>query len=395
MLLISLFLSALLTLGCSHSPLLAAGFQLKLNHNRHQYDSAAATAPHPHTAFPISIPTTVGILTSPCNDLCKRAELPTATSFLAASYVKLVEAAGARVVPVRVDKPWSEIEAVLDTVDMLLLPGGSATIAHGSTYYEVIKQLVSKVRREAQQTDRQQLMVVGFCLGMEAVLSAMANDTSLVSPVAGMVDVSLPVHWQDHASTSQQGSRPSLIRQPYNAQEQWAKLMAELPIAYHSHKQAVMLSSFNKAQFVGGDEVEVTAINYVNEQPVVPTRRPSDWSIDAVRVAHSPERPTYNEEDTAFVTAARAVNLGIHLSMYHPEKVSYEWSSSYKHLHPHDGELQYLAVMANSEMMLQTIAWAGSLARSAGLTTQYDYIDAYQAVDTRAFSDYQQVYFFE
>ncbi|KAE8279683.1 Gamma-glutamyl hydrolase [Larimichthys crocea] len=50
------------------------------------------------------------------------------TSYIAASYVKFLEAAGARVVPVMINKTAEEYKTLFNSINGILYPGGSASI---------------------------------------------------------------------------------------------------------------------------------------------------------------------------------------------------------------------------------------------------------------------------
>jgi len=58
------------------------------------------------------------------------------TSYIAASYVKWIESAGGRVVPLRYDAPVEETEALMKGLNGLLYPGGGASLDEGSAFYQ-------------------------------------------------------------------------------------------------------------------------------------------------------------------------------------------------------------------------------------------------------------------
>eukprot|EP00958_Prasinococcus_capsulatus_P029974 scaffold7830_cov376-Prasinococcus_capsulatus_cf.AAC.5 len=74
----------------------------------------------------------VGILSQPDEHLPEGA-----SSYIAASYVKLVEASGARAVPILCNATTAQLTNLFHSVNALLLPGGSASIAPGSPFREV------------------------------------------------------------------------------------------------------------------------------------------------------------------------------------------------------------------------------------------------------------------
>lgn len=62
----------------------------------------------------------IGILTLPNDGMYNL----TGTSYIDAGYVKWIEMGGARVVPLRIDHPWSELQYLVENLDGVLFTGG-------------------------------------------------------------------------------------------------------------------------------------------------------------------------------------------------------------------------------------------------------------------------------
>ena len=77
----------------------------------------------------------VGVLSQP--GLMQIDGVPANYSYIAASYVKFVEMAGARAVPIPYDAPADEITRIFQQVNGVLLPGGvqDLTPTHRTSYY--------------------------------------------------------------------------------------------------------------------------------------------------------------------------------------------------------------------------------------------------------------------
>ena len=59
------------------------------------------------------------------------------TTYIAASYVKYLESAGARVLPVFTDMPDIYYEKVFNYTNGLLIPGGDVSISDSGTVYSI------------------------------------------------------------------------------------------------------------------------------------------------------------------------------------------------------------------------------------------------------------------
>ena len=73
----------------------------------------------------------IGILAQECQpyfseELCS-------TSYIAASYVKYIESAGARVVPVLINQPEEYYQTIFDSTNGLLIPGGDVSLVDSGT----------------------------------------------------------------------------------------------------------------------------------------------------------------------------------------------------------------------------------------------------------------------
>lgn len=69
----------------------------------------------------------IGILTQAIREAWKD-DFPNKSTLLSASYVKFIESAGARVVPIHVGKNAEYYEMMFNKTNGLLLPGGNVTI---------------------------------------------------------------------------------------------------------------------------------------------------------------------------------------------------------------------------------------------------------------------------
>ncbi|XP_002006965.2 gamma-glutamyl hydrolase [Drosophila mojavensis] len=98
-----------------------------------------------------------------------------ATSYIAASYVKFVEGAGGRVVPIGTGHNRSYYEQLLKKINGLLLPGGATYFNETNGYGDAGEHLIAVAK---QLNDNGTYFPVwGTCLGMELLVFKMANNT--------------------------------------------------------------------------------------------------------------------------------------------------------------------------------------------------------------------------
>ncbi|OQR71829.1 gamma-glutamyl hydrolase A-like [Tropilaelaps mercedesae] len=94
------------------------------------------------------------------------------TSFIAASYVKWVEGAGARVLAIFLNKTEAYYNEVLNLVNGILFPGGAVHIDRDTGYGLPGRLLYKKV---LERNQKEFLPLWGTCSGMELILYAHLN----------------------------------------------------------------------------------------------------------------------------------------------------------------------------------------------------------------------------
>ena len=91
------------------------------------------------------------------------------TKYLPASYVKLVESVGARVVPIPFDAPQEHIETLFRSVNGIIFPGGDADFTPGTLFYDNAKFIYDLVIQANDAGDY--FPLIGICQGMEVRLA--------------------------------------------------------------------------------------------------------------------------------------------------------------------------------------------------------------------------------
>eukprot|EP00935_MAST-01C_sp_MAST-1C-sp1_P000731 g731.t1 len=119
----------------------------------------------------------IGILTQPLNTEIGNSSKSN-TTYIAASYVKFVESAGARAAPVHFDAPDAEIKTLLKSLNGLLMPGGGADITNSSRFGQATKSIwefVLEINRAGTP-----FPVHGTCMGFQQLAVLAAESDSVI-----------------------------------------------------------------------------------------------------------------------------------------------------------------------------------------------------------------------
>ena len=169
----------------------------------------------------------IGILSQPGDPATGR------DSYIAASYVKFVEASGARVVPFFHDAPTEETDARFAAVNGILIPGGAARLSPGHTFFDVAARVLD-LATDANLKQKQHFPVFAICLGFEALGVHLSGNSSLLSNFDAE-DTAAPLYFTEAAEKSRLfGSMPRKVRES----------LASKPFARESHSWGISLASF-------------------------------------------------------------------------------------------------------------------------------------------------------
>lgn len=117
--------------------------------------------------------------------------------YLAASYVKYLEAAGARVVPVNYYATAAQLDTMLRSVNGVLFPGGGSSFPSSAQYvYDKVK-----VMNDAGDF----FPLWGTCMGFQWLLIAQSRDQDVLDPKHGQMDsynLSIPLELTSTAMDS-------------------------------------------------------------------------------------------------------------------------------------------------------------------------------------------------
>jgi gamma-glutamyl hydrolase len=229
----------------------------------------------------------IGILTIPTDysEPVFRYELP-------ASYVKWVEAAGGRVVPIPYDLEPVDFEALLLQLNGALLTGGDIDLhvadetGPDDVYTAAARRLYDHALLAAQTDELWPLW--GTCMGFEVIGMIASNNNTVLSNMDAW-DESLRL------GITPQGLRSKMLTHGHDAEYVQLKLMTE-PLTLNNHHQGILPSVFDDPVNFGNLATDFTVV-----------------ALDADRAG------------LPFVSAYEHVTAPVLAVQFHPEKV-FEWT---------------------------------------------------------------------
>ncbi|KAM3592932.1 uncharacterized protein V6R79_001958 [Siganus canaliculatus] len=207
---------------------------------------------------------------------------PNQTAYIAASYVKYLEAAGARVVPVMINQTQDEYKKLFNSINGILYPGGGVSIV--SSGYERAAKIFYELAIEANKRG-DYFPIWGTCLGFEQLMYLTSGDSVLSH--TNTSGVLLPLKFTDEAKDSRlfQGFPADLIQD-----------LASKPITENSHQWSLGTLTYN------------TNEKLKRFYKVLSTN--TDGTIEFVSTVEAYDYPFYGTQ-------------------WHPEKNAFEWTKPY------------------------------------------------------------------
>lgn len=172
---------------------------------------------------------------------------------LVASYVKYVEAAGARVIPVRYNWSRSKLRKVFGLINGLLLPGGAADLhPNKHQFFRSVSYMFQLAEESNQRGER--FPIWGTCLGWEAMAVLVAGNYSVLSD-------SGPFNQPGNAASILAADRKSRLLR--DLPESLFKQLSRQEVVFYAHELGVTLQAFRqhiaKANSPNGDCWHVVA----------------------------------------------------------------------------------------------------------------------------------------
>ncbi|XP_068236494.1 gamma-glutamyl hydrolase-like [Palaemon carinicauda] len=214
--------------------------------------------------------------------------LPKNASYIAASYVKFIEAGGARVVPVFVDKDRAYYEHMMKSINGLLFPGGAVAIDETSAFGRAGK-IIYEIAKD--MNDRGDVFPLwGTCLGFELLMSLAAGGQEVRSVCDAQNIASRIKLDSDYADGYLMRHLPKRL----------IKALTSEPITSNFHQFCLTPKNF------------------------------SSFGIDKVfrPLAYSADR-----RGVEYLAAVEAWDYPFFAVQFHPEKSPYEWTTKPGHNH--------------------------------------------------------------
>ncbi|XP_007937663.1 gamma-glutamyl hydrolase [Orycteropus afer afer] len=220
----------------------------------------------------------IGILMQRCRSKMKNL----GKYYIAASYVKYLESAGARVIPVRLNLTGEEYEKLFKSINGILFPGGSVNL-RTSDYAKVAKIFYNFALKSFDDGDY--FPVWGTCLGFEE-LSFLVSGKNLLTKTE-TENKSLPLNF---TGATLQG------RMFQNFPADLLLSLSTEPLTANFHKWSLSIKNFT------ANERLKTFFNVITTN-----------TVDKIE----------------FVSSMEGYKYPIYGVQWHPEKSPYEWENDY------------------------------------------------------------------
>ncbi|XP_067005666.1 gamma-glutamyl hydrolase-like [Anabrus simplex] len=269
------------------------------------------------------------------------------SSYIAASYVKFLEGAGARVVPIWIGKGKSYYKKVIYSLNGVLFPGGAAEFTDPDGYAEAGVYLYEYAIKMNEKGVYFPLW--GTCLGMELMTFLAAGRREHRCDCWGY-DQALPL------TLKSDFQRSKLFE---NVPESMLDIFMNKPVAAHYHQFCITERNMT---YFGLD---------------------AEWKILATAI---------DTQGLEFVSIIESRLYPFYAVMFHPEKNAYEWKPT-KNI-PHSSEavaaMHYFGDFLVSEARKNSNSFPGKDAENDALI--YNYAPTYTG---RKRSVFEQCYFFD
>ncbi|XP_006019197.2 gamma-glutamyl hydrolase isoform X1 [Alligator sinensis] len=219
----------------------------------------------------------IGILTQECSP----SFLKHGKSYLAASYVKFIESAGARVMPIRLNCSDEEYDRIFQSINGVLFPGGGVNLKT-SQYSSIARIFYNKALEANDKGDY--FPVWGTCLGFEELTYLTSGKILLVR--TNTTGVAFPLNFTSDAKDSR------LFK---DFPDELLRHLATEPLTANFHYW-----SLSKQNFRANNKL---------------------WKFYKVLTTN-----THNEVE--FISTMEAFEYPIYGVQWHPEKNPFEWYNS-------------------------------------------------------------------
>jgi len=213
------------------------------------------------------------------------------STYIAASYVKWVEAAGARAVPIIVNGDTEYYDKMYSGINGLLIPGGAVSI-YSSPYAQASRHLMNLAQMDNDEGEV--FPIWATCLGFETV-ATITNNGEPILKRCNSYDQALPLELVDGWEWS------SLLGQ---ADSEIITDLTSLPVTANFHHWCLTPENFTKFEL---DKF---------------------WNILSTNE---------DSDGVEFISTIEAQDYPFYGTQFHPEKNQFEWAEKYPNI-PHSRE---------------------------------------------------------
>ena len=255
----------------------------------------------------------------------------TTTTYIAASYVKFLESAGARVVPVHYDATEEELTVLFKSINGLLLPGGGADLSNATRIRRSGQHLyeLAVAANDAGDT----FPIWGTCMGFQFLsLLTSGKDSILCQQCYDTMGVPLPLDFVEPAA-----SRSGLFGGLGATLKQW---LATQKLTANSHHDGIKPATFA--------------------------------SDDRLKAFYNVLSTNVDGQGRPFVSSFEAKSYPFAGTQWHPEKNNFEWGTTLgPHAIPHGAAAtavsQYVADFVVSQARQSSHSFASPADEAAAL----------------------------
>lgn len=212
-------------------------------------------------------------------------------TYIAASYVKFVEAGGARVVPIQLGKPNVTYPELYKSINGALFPGGSVSITD-SRFATIGKQIFDYAIEANDKGDH--FPIWATCLGFEMLATFLVPGHDILTNCSAH-DIALPLNFTEDATKGRLfGDLPQDVYQ--------ALVNKNVTANYHSKcltPETVASSGLDQLINVLSTNFDTNGLEFVSTFEVIkypfygvqwhPEKAPWEWNTDEKNIPHSPD----------------------------------------------------------------------------------------------------------
>lgn len=209
---------------------------------------------------------------------------PQNTTYIAASYVKFLEAAGARVIPIPFDAPLAVLTELFGYLNGLFIPGGGMDLSDYDDPFLVATRHLYNLAI-ASNDNGNYFPIWGTCLGFETISILTANTSDVLS--SGFDSENLPL---------------ALTMTP----------AAPISRLYGSAPDAVYKTLSSEACTMNNHQSGVTPASFAANQ-----RLKAFYNILSTNV---------DREGREFISSIEGIKYPVYAVQWHPEKNMFEWT---------------------------------------------------------------------